>query len=108
MDSSPEGVSNVHRIKLLVFHHHCLFVTQSPPPNVTILAHLDDSKPQFVSNLSTHNYNFVPSSSDYKRLHSDFIVLASHIVVAELSAFQFMSEAVPDHILHQYSREMAQ
>ena len=26
----------------------------------------------------------------------------------ELSAFQFMAEAVPDHILHQYSREMAQ
>ena len=41
----------------------------------------------------------------------------SHIVVAELpafqfmaelSTFQFMAEAVPDHILHQYSREMAQ
>ena len=106
MDSSPEGVSNVHRIKLLVFHHHCIFVTQSPPPNVTIRAHLDDSRPQLVSNLSTSD--FVPSSSDYKRLHSNFIVLASRIAVAQLSAFQFMSEAVPDHILHQYSREMAQ
>ena len=30
------------------------------------------------------------------------------VVVAELSAFQFMSEAVPDHILHHYSRKMAQ
>ena len=28
--------------------------------------------------------------------------------MAELSTFQFMAEAVPDHILHQYSREMAQ
>ena len=66
MDSSPEGVSNVHRIKLLVFHRHCLFVTQLLPPNVTILAHLDDSRPQLVSNHSTRNYNFVPSRSDYK------------------------------------------
>ena len=70
-------------------------------------AHLNDSRPQqLVSNLSTSD--FVLSSSDYKRLRSDLIVLVSRIVVAELSAFQFMSEAVPDHILHEYSREMAQ
>ena len=31
---SPKGVSDVHRIKLLVFHRHCLLpVTQSPPPS---------------------------------------------------------------------------
>ena len=69
-------------------------------------AHLDDSRPQqLVSNLSTSD--FVPSSSDYERLRSDLTVLVSRIVVAELSAFQFMSKAVPDHILHDYSREMA-
>ena len=69
--------------------------------------HLDDSRPQqLVSNLSISD--FVPSSSDYKRLCSDLIVLVPHIVVAEMSTSQFMDEAVPDHILHQYSREMAQ
>ena len=31
---SPKGVSDVHRIKSLVFHRHCLLLaTQSPPPS---------------------------------------------------------------------------
>ena len=84
------------------FHHE-----SSAIPFQIRTAHLDDSRSQqLVSNLSISD--FVPSSSDYKPLHSDLIVLVSHIVVAELSTFQFMAEAVPDHILHQYSREMAQ
>jgi len=70
-------------------------------------AHLDDSRPQqLVSSLTP--FDFVPSSSHYKQLCSDLIILVSRIVVAEFPAFQYMSEAVPSHILHQYPSEMAQ
>jgi len=69
-------------------------------------AHLDDSRPQqLVSSLTP--FDFVPSSSHYKQLRSDLIILVSHIVV-EFPAFQYMSEVVPSHILHQYPSEMAQ
>jgi len=70
-------------------------------------AHLDDSRPQqLVSSLTT--FDFVPSSSHYKQLHSDLIILVSRIAVVEFPTFQYMSDAVPSHILHQYLSEMAQ
>ena len=69
-------------------------------------SHLDNSSPQCsVSRLNVSD--FVPSQVDYADLRKTLIVLMARVVVAELPAFELFKSAVPKHIIHSHSSEMA-
>ena len=40
--------------------------------------------------------------------HSYFVIHLARIVVSKLAFFKFLQEAVPQHILHRYSKEISQ
>ena len=69
-------------------------------------SHLDDTKPQcLIGTLGVSD--FIPSGLDFQKLRSDLVVLIARIVVSEFPEFRFMHSAVPNHIPHLYSSEMA-
>ncbi len=70
-------------------------------------AHLDNTKPKrTMSSMGVQD--FVPSARDFAQLRTDITVLVSRIAVSEFPAFEFMRNAVPDHITHVHSKEMSE
>ena len=50
---------------------------------------------------------FLPSFDDIKAIKSNLVVLVSRIICRNIKALSFLSSAIPAHIAHTYSKEMA-
>ena len=68
--------------------------------------HLDNSSPS-CSMSSLTVANFLPSKADYSKLRETLVVLIARVVVDGLDAFKMFRSAVPEHIAHPHSTEMA-
>lgn len=61
-----------------------------------------------VANLSSLNAeSFLPTSEDVKIIRSNLVTIVSRILTRYIVALSPLSKAVPKHIIHQYSSEMA-
>lgn len=61
-----------------------------------------------VANLSSLDpESFLPTSQDVKTIRSNLVTLVSRILTQYIVAFSPLSKAIPKHIIHKYSSEMA-
>ena len=51
---------------------------------------------------------WIPSVNDCVLLRKEFIVLTARIVVSKLKAFEEFADFIPEHIPHQYTKEMSE
>ena len=54
------------------------------------------------------NCHFLLSDTETQKLREDFKVLVGRVLVANISALSFLKAAIPQHIPHRFSKEMAQ
>lgn len=54
------------------------------------------------------NNSFLPQSEDIQAVKSNLVVLVSRILTEYIPAFKFLASVVPKHILHKYSKKMAE
>ena len=70
------------------------------------IVYLSNKQPQcLATNLSIAD--FLPSNEDYQALRDNFAVHLARIAVKKFSAFKFLEEGVPQHIIHCYSKELS-
>ena len=61
-----------------------------------------------VANLSSLNpKSFLPTSEDVEAIKINLVTIVSRILVHYIGYLSPLSKAVPEHIIHQYSNEMA-
>ena len=54
------------------------------------------------------NCHFLLSDTETQKLREDFKVLVGRVLVANIPALSFLKAAIPQHIPHRFSKEMAQ
>ena len=70
-------------------------------------ANLDSQRP--IANLQeVSNLKFVPSIEDQQRQRTNYIILASRIMVNYFKALEPLKEVCVQHIPHKYTKEMSQ
>ena len=70
-------------------------------------AHLDSERPK--ANLQeVSNLKFIPSIEDQQRQRTNYIILASRIMVNYFKALEPLREVCIQHIPHKYTKEMSQ
>jgi len=70
-------------------------------------AHLDSQRPK--ANLQeVSNLKFIPSVEDQQRQRTNYIILASRIMVNYFKALEPLKEVCIQHIPHKYTKEMSQ
>ena len=70
------------------------------------VSHLSNKQPQCLA-TSLSIADFLPSTEDYQALRDNFAVHLARIAVKKFSAFKFLEEGVPQHIIHRYSKELS-
>ena len=61
-----------------------------------------------IANLSSlPAEKFLPTASDFQAVRANLIILASRILTQYLGDLSLLSKAIPKHIMHKYSNEMA-
>ena len=95
-DSRSDNVSHL-------LHMYSLVVgcSRTPAPELQHTGHLSKLR-------EVPNDFFLPQSSDVREVKSNLVILVSRILVQNFPALAFLSGVVPKHILHKYSKKMAQ
>ena len=87
--------------QLLHFFHYCALRDRVDS------SHLSSQQPQCLA-TSLSAVDFFPSAEDYQTLRDNFAVHLARIAVKKFTAFKFLEDCVPQHIIHHYSKELSQ
>jgi len=71
------------------------------------VANLDSQRP-IANLLEVSNLKFVPSIEDQQRQRTNYIILASRIMVNYFKALEPLKEVCVQNIPHKYTKEMSQ
>lgn len=85
-----------------MLHMYSVLVAKSRLPSLTL-----SRSGQVADLLSFCWKSFLPSENDVQKVESDLEMLVAHVLTTYIKDLSFLSKAVPDHIVHTYSKEMS-
>ena len=71
-------------------------------------AHLDDTKPLVEDMTKFENKEYLLSKSELEKMRQEYIVLVSRILLNFFPCLKVIKNVVPNHIEHEFSKEMAE
>lgn len=69
---------------------------------------MDDSKPIVANIADFDNVNYLLSEAELEQQRKDYIILVARVLTEYFPVLQPLRDAIPSHIPHRYSNEMAE